>query len=135
MENIASYTATEVRPKTQNVISNNLEIFSFIAEIYEAMGDQGRLKILYVVDREKSVNYDEICRILRTDGINIDKDLKTLVDLKILSCVKFKQQYFYALNTERKDIVLPLLDKVKTHISMKKLYEMEEFALYVRKRE
>jgi DNA-binding transcriptional ArsR family regulator len=133
MKNLATYTAADVRPKTQTVIGNNGDVFNFVAAIYEAMGDETRLKVLYIIDREKSVSRDEICRILKTDGINIDKDLKLLVDLKLVSCVKYKQQLIYALNSERKEFVLPLLDKVKTHISMKKLYEMEEFALLMRK--
>ncbi len=133
MENLQQYSIADVRPQTQTVIVNNDDVFNFIAKIYEVMGDENRLKVLYIIDREKTVSEEEICRILKTDGINLSRDLQMMLDLKMISCVIHNGQSIYALNGERKDFVLPLLDKVKTHISMKKLYEMEEFALLLRK--
>lgn len=133
MKNVPHYKASDIRPKTQSVISSNGDIFDFIAAIYEAFGDITRLKILYIIEREKTVNLNEMCRILETEAIVIHKDLKLLEDLKVITCVKYKQQFIYALNSERKDFVIPLLDKVKAHISMKKLFQMEEFAMFIRK--
>ncbi|MBL4585988.1 MAG: winged helix-turn-helix transcriptional regulator [Flavobacteriales bacterium] len=78
-----------------------------LATIHSMLGNEVRLKILYIIYKEQQVCVCDISDILQMTAPAISQHLKKLKDTGILLSKKVGQTVFYTINMEYMEPLLP----------------------------
>lgn len=117
MEDLNSCIRDKANPlqiqECRGVIEANVDLFMSLSCILALAGNEVRLKILYLLDREKELCPCDLSDILGMTVPAISQHLRKMKDGNLIAFRKEGQTIFYSLKPESLKILLPLLNVIK----------------------
>ena len=104
----------------ENIESAN-HSFEMLSRALNLAGNEVRLKILYLIDREDELCVCDLSDILEMKIPAISQHLRKLKDGNIVSSNKIGQTIFYSLNKEYKKLLLSFFKMISNDTVIKEL--------------
>lgn len=89
------------------MLQESSESISKLAQIHSLMGNEVRLKILYIIFKEQRVCVCDISDILHMEPSPISQHLKKLKDSGLVQNKKIGQTIFYSVDMDYMETLLP----------------------------
>lgn len=89
-------------------------IFSRLAQVLDLMGNENRLKIIYLLREESNLCVCDLSDILGITIPAISQHLRKLKDAQLIQARKVGQTVFYSLRTDSTGILHSLLEHLET---------------------
>lgn len=106
----------------KKTINEKTETFAYLANSIELIGNNIRLKIIYLLFQEKRLCVCDLSDILGMSVSAISQHLRKMKDRKLINFEKEAQTIYYSLTKEYENLFMPFL----TIINSTKILEQNE---------
>ncbi len=109
---IRVFADTEQIERSKKLLAEHGEALKELSQVYSLIGNEVRLKILYLIKEEEKLCPCDLSDILGMTIPAISQHLRRLKDGKLLVSKREGQTVFYSLNKDKEKLLLPLLENV-----------------------
>jgi DNA-binding transcriptional ArsR family regulator len=104
-------------------------LFNRQAKLINFLGNETRVKIIYAVDREKSLSVKDLEKIMGVSSSVLSRHLSNMVKHEILMAEDRNGAVFYRIHQMAKELVLPIVGDIRARMVTESLVEHPDFWL------